>query len=392
MNNLEKLAGEVGRVAVGKVSAMAEIHRKQFVARLKHCKIHGHIRATAGMRLHIHIFRAKNLPRSGDRELFRHIHMLAPSIPAFAGIPLCIFVCKSGALCFHYGWACKIFARNQLNVFLLPQFLVAQYLVDIRIHHFHTKVRFHFVNALLVATPLKLGLHKRIYNPFRRLCPGLCRAKTEYICIVVIAGFARRFYISYQCRARTGNLVGGHAHANTRFAYKHPEPVLATGHTSAHGLGKIWIIAGLIARGTIILNNDSFCLEMTLKGFLQLNPSMIRPNSYGCFSVDCFSHRLLFDKWNDRFHTLLDLIPACLIYFQITANRVGDVPAGCRQFLHELTQQKDLFPRLRKESNQIIYMTASQAKNIVHVFNHLQCDQRATLRGNVESHLLHCRH
>ena len=224
--------------------------------------------------------------------------MLAPAIPALSGIPLGVLVGERGALRLHHGGTGEILARNQLNVLLLAQFLVAQYLVNIRIHHFHAKIGFQLVHAFLMAAALEFAFYKRIDNSLGSLHAGLRGAEAENVCVVVCAGHGRRLSIGHQRRAHAGNLVGGHAHANARFANEHSERVLAAGHTPAHGLGKIRVITGLIAGGPIILHGDSLRLEMFLEGFLELKSPVIRANGEGCFAVACFGHRLLFDKWN----------------------------------------------------------------------------------------------
>ena len=71
------------------------------------------------MRLDVGVFRAEQFFRAVNRQLLDHVHVFAAAIPAFLGIALGVFVRQHRALRLHDGRADKIFAGDQLDVFLL---------------------------------------------------------------------------------------------------------------------------------------------------------------------------------------------------------------------------------------------------------------------------------
>ena len=94
MDDLKKFAGEIRRVAVSEVAAMTEIHGQKLVSRLEHGKVHAHVRAAAGVRLHVHIIAAKHFLGARNSQFLGHVHMLAAAIPALAGITFGVLVGK----------------------------------------------------------------------------------------------------------------------------------------------------------------------------------------------------------------------------------------------------------------------------------------------------------
>ena len=119
VDDLEKFAGEIRLVAVGQMPAVAQIHREHLVAGLEHGEINGHVRLAAGMRLDVGVLRAEQFFRAVNRQLLDDVNVFAAAIPAFFGIALGVFVREHRALGFQDGRADKIFAGDQLDVFLL---------------------------------------------------------------------------------------------------------------------------------------------------------------------------------------------------------------------------------------------------------------------------------
>ena len=111
-----------------------QIHREHFIAGFEHGEINGHVRLTAGMRLDVDVFRAEQFFRAVNRELLDHVHIFAAAIPAFFWISFSVFVRENGTLRFHDCRTDKIFAGNQLDVFLLALAFVFDGFGDERIH------------------------------------------------------------------------------------------------------------------------------------------------------------------------------------------------------------------------------------------------------------------
>ena len=62
------------------VTAMIQVHSHHFISRSEHCKLHCHIRLCPGVRLHIGMFGAEQLPGARDGEPFDLIDDLVADI------------------------------------------------------------------------------------------------------------------------------------------------------------------------------------------------------------------------------------------------------------------------------------------------------------------------
>ena len=134
VDNFEKFAGKIRLVAMRQVPAVRQIHRQHFVAGLQHGKINGHVRAAAGVRLDVHVFRAKKFFRAVNRKLLDRVNVFAAAIPAFFRITLGVFVRQHRALRLQNRGADKIFDCDQLDVFLLAQFFEVNGLGNLRVN------------------------------------------------------------------------------------------------------------------------------------------------------------------------------------------------------------------------------------------------------------------
>ena len=128
VDDFKKFAGEIRLVAVGQMAAVAQIHREHLVAGFEHGKIDGHVRLAAGMRLDVGVFRAEQFFRAVNGELLDGVNVFAAAIPAFLRQALGVFVREHGALGFQHRRADKIFAGDQLDVFLLAHAARARWL------------------------------------------------------------------------------------------------------------------------------------------------------------------------------------------------------------------------------------------------------------------------
>ncbi len=112
-----ELSGEIQRMAVRQVAAVREVHAEHRVARLQQREIDSHVGLRAGVRLDVHVFRAKQLFRTRDCERLRDIDELAAAVVALPGITLRVLVRHHRAGGFEHGGADEVFRRNQLEPF-----------------------------------------------------------------------------------------------------------------------------------------------------------------------------------------------------------------------------------------------------------------------------------
>src|SRR5208282_92543 len=176
MDDLKETAGEVGLVAVGKVAAVREVHGQHLVAGLENGEIDGHVGLAAGVGLDIGVLGAEDALGAFNGQPLHDVHVFAAAVPAFAGVALGVFIGQDRALCFQDGEADKVFAGNQLDVFLLALAFEENGVGDFGVHGLEFERRgsmggFHFGNALFVAAPLKLSGQKGLdyfYRVFRR--------------------------------------------------------------------------------------------------------------------------------------------------------------------------------------------------------------------------------
>src|SRR5207247_11428923 len=73
-------------MSVGEMAAVREIHCENFVARLQHREINGHVRLCAAVRLHIHVLASEESLGAIDRQLLGSIDILATAVPALSRI------------------------------------------------------------------------------------------------------------------------------------------------------------------------------------------------------------------------------------------------------------------------------------------------------------------
>ena len=88
VDDLEELAGEVRLVAVREMAPVREVHRQQLVAGFQEREIDGHVRAAAGVGLHVGVLGSEELLRAVDGKLLDDIHVLTAAVPALLGIAI----------------------------------------------------------------------------------------------------------------------------------------------------------------------------------------------------------------------------------------------------------------------------------------------------------------
>ena len=85
-------AAEVDLQSMREMAAVRELQREDRVAGLERGHVHGHVRLSAGVRLHVRVLGAEELLGAVDRELLDLVHDLAAAVVPLTRISLRVFV------------------------------------------------------------------------------------------------------------------------------------------------------------------------------------------------------------------------------------------------------------------------------------------------------------
>ena len=124
-HHIEPAARHVDRRAVREVTAHGQRHAQDGVTRLGQPQEHGLVGLRARIGLHVGGLGPEELLHAVQRQLLGHVHALAATVVALAGIALGILVGELAALGFHHRRAGVVLRRDQLDVSLLAAVLVA---------------------------------------------------------------------------------------------------------------------------------------------------------------------------------------------------------------------------------------------------------------------------
>ena len=124
-HDVEVLAGEVERVAVGEVPAVGEVHPEDRVPGLAGRHVDGGVGLGARVGLHVRVVRAEDLLRAGDREALHHVHELAAAVVAPAGVALRVLVREDRAERLEHRLGDEVLGGDHLELAALPLGLVA---------------------------------------------------------------------------------------------------------------------------------------------------------------------------------------------------------------------------------------------------------------------------
>ena len=115
--NLEPLAAEVDRRAVGQVAAMGEVHAQDAVADVEHGDVRGHVRLRPGVRLDVDVLRARE---KRQRALLGKpldlVNELAAAVIALARQALGVLVGQPRALGLEHRAEGVVLAGDQLDL------------------------------------------------------------------------------------------------------------------------------------------------------------------------------------------------------------------------------------------------------------------------------------
>ncbi len=115
--DLEPLAAEVDRRAVGQVAAVGQVHAQDLVAHVQDGEVGGHVGLGAGVGLDVHVLGAGE---EGQRPILGqslgHVHELAAAVVALAGQALGVLVGERRALRLHHRGEGVVLAGDQLDL------------------------------------------------------------------------------------------------------------------------------------------------------------------------------------------------------------------------------------------------------------------------------------
>ena len=91
-DDVEEMAGEVDRAAVGQVTTVGQLHAHHGIAGLAQGQLHGHVGLGAGMGLNVGVGAAKDLLGTIDSDALHHVHVFTATVITVTGITFCVLV------------------------------------------------------------------------------------------------------------------------------------------------------------------------------------------------------------------------------------------------------------------------------------------------------------
>ena len=115
-NDIEILTAHIDGAAVGKMTAVAEVHAENCITGVEQRKVYGQVCLCAGMRLNICMLCTEELLNAFTSEVLNLINAFASAVVALSGITFCILVCKVAAHSCHNSLTHKVLRSNKLEV------------------------------------------------------------------------------------------------------------------------------------------------------------------------------------------------------------------------------------------------------------------------------------
>ena len=121
--HLVQAPGKIDRRTVGQVPAVGQVHAEDAVTRAQDAEVGRHVGLGARMRLHVHVFRARE-ERQGPllRQDLGKVDVFASTVVALAGKALRVLVGEPGSLRLHHGGEGVVLARDELDLVVLAPF------------------------------------------------------------------------------------------------------------------------------------------------------------------------------------------------------------------------------------------------------------------------------
>ena len=118
-NDIEVVAGNIDRAAVGEMAAVGEVHAHHGISRFQEAVVYGKVCLGAGMGLYIDVFGAEEFFGPVNGQLFHLVYKFAAAVVSLARIAFSVLVCKNAALGFHHCVADNIFRSNHFQLISL---------------------------------------------------------------------------------------------------------------------------------------------------------------------------------------------------------------------------------------------------------------------------------
>ena len=115
-HEVEVLTGHIYGRAVGKVSALVEVHAHNGVTGLEHGEVYSHVSLSARMGLNVSVLCSEKLACTLTGDLLNNVNAFAAAVVALAGITLGVLVCEVAAHCRHNGGRNDVLAGDKLKV------------------------------------------------------------------------------------------------------------------------------------------------------------------------------------------------------------------------------------------------------------------------------------
>ena len=227
----------------------------------------------------VRVFGSEQLFGPLNGQFLCNIHKFATAIPALGRISFGVFVGKGGSLHLHHRWAGKVFAGDQLDVFLLTGGLLVDDLGNLGVDGRKSVLRtagFHLVDPALVASAgFKLSLDELVENTLGQVFVHAVNPDAEHVGVVVQACADCGGLVGDQRRPDAGRLVSGNAHAHAGSAKQHAQPALAGSHRGGDFLSVVRVVRTILRVTPKIGDRNAFFLEVMNEDLLEFVPGMI---------------------------------------------------------------------------------------------------------------------
>ena len=118
-DNIVILAGQIGRAAVGQMTAVGQAHAHHGVTGLQQCQLDGHVGLGTGVGLYIGKFRTETGLGTVNAELLNFINKVASAVITLSGQAFGILIGQNGAHGRHHRRRSKVLGSNQFQTILL---------------------------------------------------------------------------------------------------------------------------------------------------------------------------------------------------------------------------------------------------------------------------------
>src|SRR3989338_8057892 len=141
------------------MAAACQIHCKYSIAYVQYGIIYGHIGGRPRMRMYVDMFGSKKFLRSFYRQFLYNANIFAAAVPPCARIAFGIFIGHGRALCLEDAYVCKVLARYEFDISILPFRLIHYRFINFGVYflklveHFYPLIFFSM--ALICSTLFK---------------------------------------------------------------------------------------------------------------------------------------------------------------------------------------------------------------------------------------------